>query len=143
MKIQPRFGLITKMQRCDNSLRRHRDSAHLQHVLHLCHVGFQPVPLSSGVTKQGSEINHMEVSEDVNELGKCPLPCLITGYHLVNQHNYGKSPFFIGKPTISKRPCSSSQTVKLPEGIPIYSHDFPIKPYKTTKNSKLFNYQAG
>lgn len=84
VKIQPRFGLITKMQRCDNSLRRHRDSAHLQHVLHLCHVGFQPVPLSSGVTKQGSEINHMEVSEDVNELGKCPLPCLITGYHLVN-----------------------------------------------------------
>ena len=25
--------------------------------------------------------------------------------------------------------------VKLPEGIPIYSHVFPIKPYKTTKNS--------
>ena len=39
---------------------------------------------------------------------------IINGYHLVNQHSYGKSPFGIGKSTINKWPCSMAN--KLPEG---------------------------
>jgi len=37
-------------------------------------------------------------------------------------HNYGKSPFFMGKATISMAIFNSY--VKLPEDKPIYDHDF-------------------
>ena len=133
------------MQRCDNSLQRHRDSAHLQHVLHVLSCRMKNLclypPVSPNKAPKSIFFGGVRGRQGIGEMSITMFDYWVPSGKL--SHNYGKSPFFIGKSTISKRPCSSSQTVKLSEGIPIYSHDFPIKPYKTTKNSKLFNYQAG